>query len=239
MLPSPTQSAQHAIYVFGRAVFSAASSDTYSCQSFCAFQEVYSSSQWQGWGKDSNILCPSTELNTDNDYLCFPNYPGEVNATSQSWTGVMCTPNSTVLCVSLPGWGLTGNVSVLEELVPLQDMQLVNLANNSLTGKCCHPCRLYVLCNPAGAVRPLFDNCRFLARCATCSAQQLRSWQCFSGLHLLVKQQHLWFSASCMGRCCQWLGTISSRFIPGHKSAHWPAATALVGQQFLVKPLQS
>ncbi len=102
-----------------------------------AFQEVYKSSQWQGWGKDSNILCPSIEVNTDNEYLCFPDYPGEINATSQSWTGVVCTPNGTVLCVSLPGWGLTGNVSVLEELVPLQDMQLLNLANNSLTGTCC------------------------------------------------------------------------------------------------------
>ncbi|DBA94631.1 TPA: Pollen receptor-like kinase 3, variant 2 [Trebouxia sp. C0004] len=98
------------------------------------FDEVYNSSHWQGWGRDSNILCPSTEVNTDNDYLCFPNYPGTINATSQSWTGVVCTPNGTVLCVSLAGWGLTGNVNVLEELVPLQDMQLLNLANNSLTG---------------------------------------------------------------------------------------------------------
>ncbi|DBA85248.1 TPA: hypothetical protein ACH3X2_005948 [Trebouxia sp. C0005] len=98
------------------------------------FDEVYQSSHWQGWGKDSNILCPSAQVDTDNEYLCFPDYPGEINATSQSWTGIVCTPNSTVLCISLPGWGLTGNVSVLEELVPLQDMQLLNLANNSLTG---------------------------------------------------------------------------------------------------------
>lgn len=98
------------------------------------FDEVYKSSHWQGWGKDSNILCPATEVITDNEYLCFPNYPGEINATSQSWTGVVCTPNGTVLCLSLPGWGLTGSVSALEELVPLHDMQLLNLANNSLTG---------------------------------------------------------------------------------------------------------
>ena len=103
---------------------------------------MYKTSQWQGWGKDSNILCPSAEVDTINEYLCFPNFPGEINATSQSWTGVVCTPSGTVLCVSLPGWGLTGNVSVLEELVPLQDMQLVNLANNSLTGTFCHPRRL-------------------------------------------------------------------------------------------------
>ncbi len=125
-----------------------------------AFQEVYKSSQWQGWGKDSNILCPSVEVNTDNEYLCFPDYPGEINATSQSWTGVVCTPNGTVLCVSLPGWGLTGNVSVLEELVPLQDMQLVNLANNSLTGTCCQHCRQIVkFCAVQfGAVRPLLKS---------------------------------------------------------------------------------
>ena len=109
------------------------------------FQEVYKSSHWQGWGKDSNILCPATEVITDNDYLCFPNYPGEINATSQSWTGVVCTPNGTVLCLSLPGWGLTGKASALEELVPLQDMQLLNLANNSLTGACCEHCRQIVM----------------------------------------------------------------------------------------------
>ena len=127
------QAARQASYSFLADLYAPSDNCTkISC--IAAFQEVYETRQWQGWGKDSNVLCPSAEVNTDNEYLCFPNYPGDINVTSQSWTGIVCTPNGTVLCISLAGWGLTGNVGVLEELVPLQDMQLLNLANNSLTG---------------------------------------------------------------------------------------------------------
>ena len=163
----------HALFVFGKAVFPAASRTYYTNTTAFSisgvFQEVYKSSHWQGWGKDSNILCPATEVITDNEYLCFPNYPGEINATSQSWTGVVCTPNGTVLCLSLPGWGLTGSVSALEELVPLHDMQLLNLANNSLTGTCCQHCR-QLSCSVRSSQNAV-QICRFLARYATSSAQ--------------------------------------------------------------------
>ncbi len=66
-----------------------------------------------------------------------------VSTQIQSWTGVTCTPNGNVLCLDLVGWGLEGNVSALELLRPLQKMQMVNLANNRLSGEymdCPHLC---------------------------------------------------------------------------------------------------
>ena len=100
-------------------------------------QDVYSTNHWQGWGKDDNVLCPAAQVNTTDELLCYPDYPGEINATSQSWTGVVCTPNGTVLCLTLSSWGLQGKVGALEELGALQDMQFLNLANNSLSGTYC------------------------------------------------------------------------------------------------------
>lgn len=135
---------------------------------YLLFQDTYSSSHWQGWGKDSNALCPSADILTDNEYLCFPDYPGEINATSQSWTGVVCTANGTVLCISLPSWGLTGNVNALEELAPLQDMQLVNLANNSLTGKHCNHLGCFL---SHMLVRSFIEHCRFFAGSFASSVQ--------------------------------------------------------------------
>ncbi len=99
-----------------------------------SIQDVFGDGQWQGWGRDNIMLCSSSQVSSTDALLCYPDYPGEMIATEQAWTGVVCTPNGTVLCLALPGWGLTGDVGALEELSPLQDMQFLNLANNSLSG---------------------------------------------------------------------------------------------------------
>jgi len=83
------------------------------------------------------VLCPSRQISTYREQLCEPSYPGSINPHSQSWTGITCTPEGKVLCLSLPGWGLQGNASALEQLQSLHSLQLVNLANNSLTGEHC------------------------------------------------------------------------------------------------------
>jgi len=97
-------------------------------------QEVAEANQWHGWGLDNNTLCPSTQISTTQELLCEPGYPGAIEQTKQSWTGVTCTPNGHVVCLTLPGYGLSGNMSSLVELAPLKDMQCLNLANNSLQG---------------------------------------------------------------------------------------------------------
>ena len=79
-------------------------------------------------------MCPSLQTDAFDATVCQPDFTGSINATSQSWTGIVCTPNDTVLCLSLPSWNLAGNVSALQTLAPLQDLQVVNLANNSLQG---------------------------------------------------------------------------------------------------------
>ncbi|KAL0050250.1 hypothetical protein WJX82_007222 [Trebouxia sp. C0006] len=98
------------------------------------FQDLISSPHWHGWGKDTNFLCPSRQTVTYREQLCEPSYPGSIDPRSQSWTGITCTPEGKVLCLSLPGWGLQGNASALEQLQSLHSLQLVNLANNSLAG---------------------------------------------------------------------------------------------------------
>lgn len=98
------------------------------------FDDVYLRNNWTGWGKDNSTLCPSVQTDVVDSLLCQPDYPGSINASSQSWTGVVCTPNDTVLCLNLPSWNLAGSTSALEALVPLQDLQVLNLANNSLQG---------------------------------------------------------------------------------------------------------
>lgn len=97
-------------------------------------QDVYYSTGWTGWGRDDSTLCPAHQTDVVDSFLCQPSYPGGINASTQSWTGVVCTPNNTVLCLSLPSFNLTGNASALTALGPLQDMQVLNLANNSLQG---------------------------------------------------------------------------------------------------------
>ena len=100
-------------------------------------QDLVSSPHWHGWGKDTNSLCPSRQITTYREQLCEPSYPGSIDPHSQSWTGISCTPEGKVLCLSLPGWGLQGNASALEQLQSLHSLQLVNLANNSLAGELC------------------------------------------------------------------------------------------------------
>ena len=95
---------------------------------------MYSSNLWQGWGKDNNPLCNNSQAAITQELLCEPTFPGGIDPNAQSWTGVVCTPTGYVLCLSLPGWGLKGNVSATTQLAPLQTMQLLNLAGNSLTG---------------------------------------------------------------------------------------------------------
>lgn len=97
-------------------------------------QEVAAANIWHGWGLDNNTLCPSTQISTTQELLCEPGYSGGIDQASQSWTGVTCTPNGHVMCLSLPGYNLIGNVSLLLELAPLESMQFLNMANNSLTG---------------------------------------------------------------------------------------------------------
>ncbi|DBA94632.1 TPA: hypothetical protein ACH3X1_002205 [Trebouxia sp. C0004] len=98
------------------------------------FREVAAENDWHGWGLDNNTLCPSTQISTTQELMCEPGYPGGIDQASQSWTGVTCTPEGYAVCLSLPGFGLSGNVSLLLELAPLKSMQVLNLANNSLTG---------------------------------------------------------------------------------------------------------
>ena len=100
-------------------------------------QDLVSSPHWHGWGKDTNVLCPSRQITTYREQLCEPSYPGSIDPNGQSWTGITCTPDGKVLCLSLPGWGLQGNTSALEQLQSLSSLQHVNLANNSLTGEHC------------------------------------------------------------------------------------------------------
>lgn len=98
-------------------------------------QAVYSSGSWQGWGKDNNPLCNISQAAVTQELLCEPDFPGGLDTSAQSWTGVVCTPSGYVLCLSLSGWGLKGNVTATTQLAPLDTMQLLNLADNSLTGK--------------------------------------------------------------------------------------------------------
>lgn len=137
MVP-PSIRLQHLAVLLSLTGFSALMTEEQALLQFAGgldnFDDVYSTNHWQGWGKDDNVLCPAAQVNTTDELLCFPDYPGEINATSQSWTGVVCTPNGTVLCLTLSSWGLQGSVGALEELGALQDMQFLNLANNSLSG---------------------------------------------------------------------------------------------------------
>ncbi|KAL0041527.1 hypothetical protein WJX79_006423 [Trebouxia sp. C0005] len=70
------------------------------------FKEVTEAHQWQGWGLDNNTLCPPTQITTTQELWCEPGYPGGIQHSSQSWTG----------------------------LAALTHMQFLNLANNTLTG---------------------------------------------------------------------------------------------------------
>lgn len=97
-------------------------------------QDVAAANHWNGWGLDNNILCPPTQMSTTQELWCEPGYPGGVEHNSQSWTGVTCTPDGYVICLSLPDWGLHGNVSTILQLKTLTHMQFLNLANNTLTG---------------------------------------------------------------------------------------------------------
>jgi len=97
-------------------------------------QEVAEAHQWQGWGLDNNTLCPPSQLTTSQELWCEPGYPGGIQHSSQSWTGVTCTPDGYVTCLSLPSWGLHGNASALLQLGALTHMQFLNLANNTLSG---------------------------------------------------------------------------------------------------------
>ena len=104
---------------------------------FCFAQAVSASPQWQGWGKDNNSLCSSAQTSTYQELLCEPAYPGSFDANQHAWTGVTCTPAGQVLCLNLAGWGLQGNISILNDLAPLQHLQMISMASNSLTGECC------------------------------------------------------------------------------------------------------
>jgi hypothetical protein len=98
-------------------------------------KDVAAAYQWHGWGLDNNTLCPFSQISTTQQLLCEPGYPGYINQARQSWTGITCTPDGSVICLSLPGYGLSGNISSLLGLAPLKDMQLLNIANNSFTGE--------------------------------------------------------------------------------------------------------
>lgn len=98
-------------------------------------QNIAAAYQWHGWGLDNNTLCPFAQISTRQEVFCEPGYPGHIDQASQSWTGITCTPDGHVTCLSLPGYGLSGNISLLRDLAPLKDMQLLNIANNSFTGE--------------------------------------------------------------------------------------------------------
>lgn len=98
------------------------------------FKNIAAAYQWHGWGLDNNTLCPFAQISTRQEVFCEPGYPGHIDQASQSWTGITCTPDGHVTCLSLPGYGLSGNISLLRDLAPLKDMQLLNIANNSFTG---------------------------------------------------------------------------------------------------------
>lgn len=97
-------------------------------------QEVTASEVWTGWGKDTRSMCPAGQVSASSEYFCEPDYPGAINPNNQSWTGVICSPDGSVLCLSLPNWGLAGTGDALIELAALQEVQMINLSNNSFTG---------------------------------------------------------------------------------------------------------
>ena len=97
-------------------------------------QDVFARNQWQGWGKDSNDMCPPSQASGTEELLCEPSYPGGVDPANMSWPGVVCTPTGTVLCISLPDLGLTGDISILETLSPLNDTALIDLSGNKFAG---------------------------------------------------------------------------------------------------------
>ena len=97
-------------------------------------QEVYSNNHWQGWGKDTNAMCPSTQVASTDELVCEASYPDAVDPLNMSWTGVVCTPAGTVLCLSLLGFGLNGNVAILDLLGPMNDITSLDLTSNHLTG---------------------------------------------------------------------------------------------------------
>ena len=109
-------------------------------------QEVAAANHWHGWGLDNNTACPATQISTSQELWCEPDYPGGIDQTNQSWTGVTCTAAGAVTCLSLPGWGLSGNISTLVNLHMLKSLQLLNLANNSLTGVECMCLHIWSLC---------------------------------------------------------------------------------------------
>lgn len=80
-------------------------------------------------------MCPASQVSATSEYMCEPDYPGALNPNNQSWTGVICSPDGSVLCLSLPNWGLAADGSALLELAALQEVQMINLSNNTFSGE--------------------------------------------------------------------------------------------------------
>lgn len=100
-------------------------------------------------------MCPTDQATATEELACEPSYPDHIDPTNMSWTGVVCTPAGTVLCLSLPDLSFTGNIGVLEQLGPMNDIRIIDLTSNSLTGTAPCPCM--------GIVSAAFHSWRTLA----------------------------------------------------------------------------
>lgn len=79
-------------------------------------------------------MCPSLQSPALSELLCEPDYPDALDPNNQSWTGVICSQDGSVRCLSLTNWGLAGDGDALLELAELAEVQMINLSNNSFTG---------------------------------------------------------------------------------------------------------
>ena len=93
---------------------------------------------WTGWGLDNNSICPAGQVSASSEYQCESTYPQALNPNNQSWTGVICSPDGNVLCLSLSTWGLSGDGSAMVELAALTEIQMIDLSNNRFTGMFAH-----------------------------------------------------------------------------------------------------
>lgn len=99
-------------------------------------QEV--AANWTGWGLDNNSICPAGQVSASSEYQCESTFPQAINPNNQSWTGVICSPDGNVLCLSLSAWGLSGDGSAMIELAALTEIQMIDLSNNLFTGMSAH-----------------------------------------------------------------------------------------------------